>query len=290
MNKAKAIFNKYAGALDPIRDKMEPSIWSEDKHLRPKVRKTIMDNILSYIPKEAIKQVVVLGAITGLQYIGDDADVDVNVVLEPPELVDQLWEIRRAHNDKLIPGTKHALNIYLQPHTGEIPGYQDSYFGVYDVLTNSWLVEPPDKSTYRDPQTTYWSELVSIKMIAKEFIRRANRYINATRKLSLINLKMEPGYEKNQRTLRLEQLIQKETTDLVNTLEDLEMGRAFAYGEGWGIPRIGYYNLLYKYLHGHLPEKYSAIFKEIEEIKINQKKLNVSTSGSNREQNRRRFA
>lgn len=278
---------KKAGALDPVMDEMCPDVWTADKHPRPEVIATIYKTINSYIPKEAIKQIVILGAITSLQYGTDEldratADIDVNVVLDPPELVEQLWEIRRAHNEKVVPGTQHAVNIYLQAHTGVIPGYQDSYFGVYDLLAKEWLVSPPPRSSYRDPKDVFWAELVSIKMAVREFMRVADRYSNALNKLSFVNLTMEPTTEKAWIQLKLERLIQKEVTEMVSLLLDLEEGRSFSYGEGWGVPRVGYYNLLYKYFYGYLPEKYAAIFKEIEEIKINQKKQDASISGNQR--------
>ena len=115
--KAEVVFFKRAGVLDPIMPEMAQDVWENENKLRPAIRKAIFKNLNSYIPKEAIKQIVLLGAITGLQY-GDSpedratADIDINVVLDPPELVEKLWEVRRTYNEKPLADTRHPLNVY----------------------------------------------------------------------------------------------------------------------------------------------------------------------------------
>lgn len=64
-------------------------------------------------------------------------------------------------------------------------------------------------------------------MAVREFMRVADRYSNALNKLSFVNLTMEPTTEKAWIQLKLERLIQKEVTEMVSLLLDLEEGRSF---------------------------------------------------------------
>jgi len=261
--KALIVFEKGAGILDKAQDTMAADIWTPDeKKLLPRIKKIIMENILSYIPKKSIKQVVVIGSLTGLQYKGT-SDLDVNIVLDPPELVEKFWEARRSKNEKIITGTKHSLNVYLQGYQGEIPGYQDSYFGVYDVLNNKWLVKPPPKSSYRLPKDKFRTELISIKMHANEFMRRVDNYERS--------LKNKKKVSSIWNVVVTNRRVKRDLEQLFLFLDELQEGRTFAYSWGWGIPRVGYRNVLYKFLHKWLPFKYQSILEKIEEIKYKSK-------------------
>lgn len=257
--KALVVFEKGAGILDKAQENMARDIWTEDEQrILPKIRKAIMKNILSYIPKETLKQVVVIGSLTGLQY-KDNSDLDVNAVVDPPELVEKLWDVRRSKNDYPVAGTKHSLNVYLQGYQGEIPDYQDSYFGIYDILADKWLIKPPPKSSYRLPKDKFRTELISIKMHAKEFMRRADNYERS--------LKNRKNASNLWNFIITERRVRRDSEQLLSFLDELEEGRTFAYSWGWGIPRVGYRNVLYKFLHKWLPVKYRVILEEIEEIK-----------------------
>lgn len=261
---ALVVLEKKAGILDKAQKHMARDVWTEDeKHILPKVRKAIMNNILSYTPRKALKQVVVIGSLTGLQY-KDSSDLDVNAVVDPPELAEELWDVRRSKNDFPVAGTKHFLNVYLQGYQDEIPTYQDSYFGIYDVLNNKWLIKPPPASSYRDPKDKFRTELISIKMHAKEFMRRVDNYTR-----SLKNRKEATNIWN---IVTTKNRVQKDLNQLLNFLDELEVGRNFAYGWGWGVPRVGYRNVLYKYLHKWLPNKYQVSLKAIEEIKYKSSK------------------
>jgi len=280
--KAEVVFFKHAGALDPVMDEMCPDVWTKDQHPRPEVVRTIHKVIGQYIPKDSIKQIVILGAITSLQYGSDEedratADIDVNVVLDPPSLVEKLWEVRRQYNEQVVPGTRHPVNIYLQAHTGVIPGYQDSYFGVYDVLAKRWLVTPPPRSSYRDPQDEYWAELVSLRMHAKEFMRKVNAYERS--KSDLERFKSSENYDP-WKELKLKHRILRDQKELIQFAEDLQLGRDTVYNVGWGTPRTGYLNLLFKFMHGTLSKKYTDVLSEIENIIHKSKYQNASISRS----------
>lgn len=275
--KAEVVFFKRAGILDRKANKMAPDLWLPDgSHLLPNVRDHIMKVVYRLAPKESVKQIVLIGSTTGLRYTSK-SDVDVNAVLDPPSLVEELWEERRKYNDKNIPGTSHPLNLYLQGMRDEIPGYQDSYFGVYDVLADEWLVNPPDESTYRRVEDKFWAELTTVRMLANEFMRRADNYENS--------LKDIKKYGRNPwKIITLENRIQRDLKQLISFIEELQLGRDFAYNWGWGSPRVGYRNILYKFMHKRLPIKYQIILEDVEEI-IHQSKANdAGRSGSSEQQ------
>jgi len=273
--KAEVVFFKRAGVLDPIMPEMAQDVWENENKLRPAIRKAIFKNLNSYIPKEAIKQIVLLGAITGLQY-GDSpedratADIDINVVLDPPELVEKLWEVRRTYNEKPLADTRHPLNVYLQEMRDEIPGYQDSYFGVYDVMADKWLIQPPPKSSYRNPDDVYWAELISIRLLANEFVRRVDNYdqsLEYRKKLKPATNQAEVWQE-----IKTENRIKRDLEELMAFSENLQEGRNLVYNIGWGIPRAGYLNLLYKYIHSFLPNHYEDVLRDVEELVHKSKK------------------
>jgi predicted nucleotidyltransferase len=258
-------FEKGAGILDPKKDKMDPSIWTKNgKRLKPNIKKHIMTTILSYVPKKAIKQVVLIGSLTGLQY-KENSDLDINVMVDPPELVKELWEIRRSKNESIVPGTKHPLNIFLVGFEDDIPIYQDSHFGVYDVVYNKWLVDPPPSSSYRNPKDKFWAELVTARMYAKEFMRRADNLEKS--KHDLMSLNKSGCMCAPWKIPTAKNRVKRDLEELMSFLGDLNMGRKFAYRWGWGVPRIGYRNILYKFVHKWLPIKYKAILEELEELK-----------------------
>lgn len=278
--KAEVVFIKHAGELDPIMPTMAADVWENENKLRPEIRKAILDNLYSYAPKESVKQVVLLGAITGYQYGSDPedratADLDVNAVLDPPSLVEELWEIRRAHNDKPIAGTRHPLNIYLQKMGEIIPAYQDSYYGVYDVLADKWLVKPPPRSKYRNPEAEYWAELVSIRMLANQLVRLVDNYNQSIEDRQKIKPPITQQDAWN--IIKLDNRISRDLKEIISFINNLQEGRDLVYNVGWGVPRAGYLNLLYKYIHGFLPSRYENTLAEVEEIIHKSKYSNVST-------------
>jgi len=274
--KERVPFEKVGGILDAKRDRMAPAIWTKnEKRLKPNIKKHIMTTILSYVPKDAIKQVVVIGSLTGLQY-KDDSDIDVNVIVYPPELVKELWEIRRSKNEKIVPGTSHKLNVFMVGFEEKIPIYQDSHFGVYDVINNEWIVDPPPSSSYRKPKDKFWAELITARMHANEFIRKVNNYERSKREVRKLK-KSDRMYAPWGLPTAKRRVI-KDLKELMNFLDDLNMGRKFAYRWGWGIPRVGYRNILYKFIHKWLPKKYQAILEELEELKQKSREDDVSNS------------
>ncbi len=271
-------FEKVGGILDAKRDKMAPAIWSKNgKRLKPNIKKHIMTIILSYTPKKAIKQVVLIGSLTGLQY-KDDSDLDVNVVVDPPELVKELWEIRRSKNEKIIPGTSHKFNVFLVGFEEEVPIYQDSHFGVYDVVNDGWIVDPPPPSSYRKPKDKFWAELVTARMHANEFIRKVDNFERSKREVK--KLKKSDRMCVPWKLPTAQERVVKDLKELMTFLNELNMGRKFAYRWGWGIPRVGYRNILYKFVHKWLPKKYQAILEELEELKQKSNEENASNSGN----------
>jgi len=268
---------KKAGLFERIAKHMDSHLWMSDKqHLLPFVRDYILRRIHKFIPKESIKQIVLIGSTTGLQY-KHTSDVDINVVLDPPELVKELWEVRREQNEIPIPGTRHPLNIYLQPFRGTIPDYQDSYFGIYDILNDEWLVKPPEVSTYRKPEDKFWTELISARLLANEFKRKVDRYEQSLKEKN--SMGSSCGCEVL-RNIKIERRIERDLQELILFTDELQNGRDFAYNWGWGIPRVGYRNIVYKFIHNMLPDKYEKVLLEIEELKHKIKAQDVHDSRS----------
>src|SRR6478609_6393172 len=100
--------------LDPAKDTLDPSIWS-NKKLKPAAKKEIVDKfakwVKTYTDKE-ITRVLYMGSTTGYQY-NDDSDIDINIGIEG------ISDAKRKEISKILPngyplsGTNHPINYYI---------------------------------------------------------------------------------------------------------------------------------------------------------------------------------
>jgi len=184
--------------------------------------------------------VVVLGSITGYKY-KSTSDVDINVKVTGKENAAKYHAHQDTLNGQLVSGTKHPINFFIQEHDDEHKSvWQDSHFGVYDVLNNKWLSPPPNREDVRDPEDQYPLELLIGQMMARNYKRKADDYLDD---------KDETGDD-------LEQL--------QSASETAKLDRKLQYSKGWGIPRKSFRNILYKLLEH---SKYGDLFYDMKESK-----------------------
>mgnify|MGYP006431836473 FL=1 len=227
---------KTSGILDQPKDTLAKDVWSDAQTLLPRVRAQILKYLYSWIPSSQVKEVVVLGSITGYKY-KLTSDIDVNVKVSGKENAAKYHKHQDVLNGQTVTGTEHPINFFIQEYNEEYHSvWQDAHFGVYDVLNNEWLSPPPDRSEVRIPEDQYPLELLIGQMMARNYSRKADDYLDNTD---------ETGDD-------LEQL--------QSASETTKLDRKLQYSTGWGIPRKSFRNILYKLLeHG----KYGDLFYDM---------------------------
>ncbi|MCX7871554.1 MAG: hypothetical protein N2485_08350 [bacterium] len=240
---------KLASIFDPPKKTLCPDIFGPNNKLYSYVRKQILDLVYQLIPKENVKSIALIGTAVGYQW-SEDSDVDVNVVVNPPELLtEELNNKRHALNEKnnYISGTKHIINIFLSPWH-ENQSWQDNIFGVYDVLKDEWISFP--SKDIRNPQEEYFLNLIYSKLIFKNYIENLKKYLYSLKQLislrSVYNLDFPQLHNLYIERKNKEVLDRK--LKLLNFIKSLDSSRKFDYYYGWGLPRKNYRNLIYKFI------------------------------------------
>jgi len=262
---------KYAGLLDKPQKQLAPGIWYKTEQtsypkMRPEVRALILKTLYDFIPKKDVRQAVVIGSITGFKYT-ETSDFDINVLVSNYKT--EYHAIQREYNERPAYGTRHPVNYFIQEAK---PGqstdtWQDSFFGVYDLLSDQWIKVPPGPKVYRDPAEEFPLQIQIAQHVSNRFTNMVNE-LNKDRK-SLQALKDKSLSEFSYPSLKGYALQKKQNElrdgikELLDFAHSIESDRKFAYRWGWGVPRTSFRNLLYKFLenseHGHLFHKLQDI-------------------------------
>jgi hypothetical protein len=73
---------KAAGLLDNPRDTLPSDIWDLQKMtMWPQVRSHILRKLASFMPLDIIKEIYIIGSITGYKY-KDTSDIDIEVKID----------------------------------------------------------------------------------------------------------------------------------------------------------------------------------------------------------------
>lgn len=253
--------NKFSGLLDPIQKTLPPDIFTPDKKLHPYVRIELLNKLSNLVPFKNVKEVYLIGSTTGYQW-KETSDIDINVVVDPPELADHelnplVNEQRHSLNGQLLTGTEHPINFFLLPWSGHYQFWDDMVFGVYDILNDKWAAEPGDASTWRDPNEAFYLELKSAKHIENIFLTLVARYFIIKSMVDSLTEDDDPRLIK-----RYHSRLKQKEEDLLSFVQTADVARKFEYGYGWGIPRRNWRNIVFKVLEA---SKYNEVFESFKE-------------------------
>jgi predicted nucleotidyltransferase len=256
---------KKAGILDKIRNQLATDVWNERMVLRPELRKNIIETIEKVTPLSNVEGAWIIGSITGYQYT-ETSDVDVNVSVF--NFSQDLREKAKKLSGVMTHSGRHPVNLFLKETSGTFPTWQDSFFGVYDVINNDWVNLPPSRDIFRDPDAEFKLEILYARKIAQDFNERVDRLKNLIRSIHRYK-RMEwslPALARPELVKR-RAVIKDQLTKLVDMVHALEDDRKFVYQWGWGIPRKDFRNIVYKVLeHG----RYGNLFLILEKIPLSE--------------------
>lgn len=253
-----AKFFKKADILDPVHETLAPDVFDANQHMYPHVREYAIKRIKS-LTGDAYTSAYMLGSLTGYQY-SDSSDVDVNVTVPLAMITAELQATRKATNGQLIPGTKRAFSIMLQPmEITNQEAWQDSRFGVYDILKDNWLVPPEDYKTLRDPADAYVTEFITVRMVLNHFKNYINEWKKAKRKLAIYQ---QQATQDKKTLMSLQTKVEQTYSDLQDFAFTIDAERKMDYDWGWGTPRVSWRNVLFKYFEDSV---YGGIFHELVE-------------------------
>ena len=253
---------KQAGILDVPQDTLASDIWTTEGKLYPHIRDQILNRLYAFVPKKVVRSVVILGSITGYKYT-ETSDVDINVTIEP--YGDYFHQAKKEVNGYLAQGTRHPVNYFVMPHTSKLSNWENSTFGVFDVISNVWANNPPARATVRDPHKQFNQEFIIAKMVAGHYKRLVLAFHKDKKDLETL-IALPDSWHKWWWIRNKKKEINEDRQDLINFSQNLDKSRKLEYSLGWGTPRNNYRNVVYKFIE-HGP--HGELFEKFKEIKLN---------------------
>jgi len=202
--------------------------------MKKSVKRIVIDQIKKVVPLDHIKDLYVLGSITGFKWTGN-SDVDIMVLVDPFDPSKEKTKATKKINNKRIPGTNHVINFFLTSWNKDSEeSMSDADFGVYSIVSDRWIRDPGNYNEIRDPNDEYWAELVVARSVARQFERMAVKLENDKKDLeALRRARKSPGdlitYESIQRKKRE---VSEGYKDLYEFVSNIDKGRKFSYSTG----------------------------------------------------------
>lgn len=172
---------KQAGILDQPKDTLDFSVWTPGRKLRPDIRRIMIDRIYGLLDPGMVKAMYIIGSITGYKY-KPTSDIDINVHVDPFDDSIAKARLTKKINEQPVGDTEHPVNYFVQPYSPNTT-WQDSYYGVYDVLEDEWVVYPPPRKDVRNPEDQYRDELMHGVWLGRRFEKRVKEFCKDLRAL-----------------------------------------------------------------------------------------------------------
>ncbi len=246
-------YNKEASILSPVKEDLDEKVWDGDK-LKPEVSEfclSVVEEFLKNFMSEEelpvhIRRVILIGSITGYQY-DDDADLDINVLIDLDTLADNLgvdkelliYEMRSKigeMNGEIFPGTSHPCNLFLSTDEGYPPAD-----GIYDMLTDEWVKKPGHPGDI-DPYANLKDAIDRAEQIAEKVDAKAGA---AKRTKDEIDRYPQSSPQITRQYLRYLKSLKRILDNVVNERRE---SFALAKEQELDAPQTGTPNVVYKYL------------------------------------------
>jgi len=260
-------FFKNAGLLDTPQKQLAVDVWDSKKKLIPQLKDHIISELYKILPKDQVKALYLIGSITGYKYT-DTSDIDINVHIDPFDETIDKQKLTGNVNGFLGMGSRHPVNFFVQPYTPET-SWQDAMFGVYEILSEKWINDPPLYNTIRNPQDQFDEEIIHAKSEARRFERKVLKVRENYRKYkqACCTYRHTNSWETRWFLSKKRRELLRDFRDLIRFVDRVEKNRKMVYGIGWGVPRRNYHNIVFKYIE-HGP--YGNFFKKLQPLNIDE--------------------
>jgi len=258
-------FSKIASLLDKPQNQLAVDVWDTNKKLIPQLKEQILSELYKILPKEIVKAAYLIGSITGYKYT-DTSDIDINVHIEPFDETMDKQKVTGVINGFLGLGGRHPVSFFVQPYSPATT-WQDAMFGVYEILSDKWINEPPSRDTVRDPNEEFDDEILYAQREARNFERKVIKLKTDYKKLKKLYCVISNSWEMRWYIQQTKNNLVRDFRDLVRFVDYIENNRKMVYGVGWGVPRNNYHNIVYKYIE-HGP--YGELFKKLQPLNVDE--------------------
>ena len=152
MAKEKMYKNKLnESIIDVPRSRYAVGVFDNAETENPKLKQKVLDiikkDLKTFEKFGPVVSVKLIGSILGKRY-RNDADLDIDVLIDIPEKDRETvgLEARQSVGEvsgKLVPGTQHPINYYVQTDPKVNDAHLETSIGVYDVFKQKFDKRPP---------------------------------------------------------------------------------------------------------------------------------------------------
>jgi arsenate reductase-like glutaredoxin family protein/predicted nucleotidyltransferase len=140
-NRIKREKGKKESIIDHEKPTLNPIVWDlETEKIKPETKKIILKPLFDFfkqinLPLYDIYSINIIGSIGSKRY-RPDSDIDVQVLLKPSENweVEEIIEKIPLINDKILPGTKHPIEYYIETYDN-----LKTHLFNYDIINDVWI-------------------------------------------------------------------------------------------------------------------------------------------------------
>lgn len=256
--------------IDPKRSSLSPIVFNKPKNpnprLKPKVRSFILDRIHDLAQDMPIVGYTLIGSILTLRYT-DDSDLDINVLISGNNAdIEKFRKISAKKSGKVVPGTKHPVNLHIVNTEKDFENANESADAVYDLDDDIFIKREIDRPFHIEKYFGAFKQHVSKINLLKQDLKH-----------DLIDYeqlkKADKKEVKNLRALIQKELdeIEKSAVGLADHLEKIKQDRRDAFAKPLSSDDIRKYgaknrlpeNVLYKLLEKY---HYLEFLKRVDDI------------------------
>lgn len=128
--------------IDPKQETYSQQIFdhanTDDPILKDRVKKFIEFGIAELATEIKIVEYCLIGSIITKRY-RDDADLDVNLLVETEMVDEDLWKLIGDASGKVIPGTQHQVNFHALREKSDYDKASEVADGVFDIKNNIFI-------------------------------------------------------------------------------------------------------------------------------------------------------
>jgi len=277
-------FKRLSSIIDYPRSGLDSKVWTTQGILKPRIKDFILKKLDKFFRSKgytlneilsAVNAVYFIGSLTSYQYT-DKTDLDIHFhfdqnkikdvlrrhgqIVKSNEELDEILnkEWKDAIDEDIIPGTQHPLEVYF-----EIDGFtkSDNSDGVYDILNDKWLKEPPSIEDDFDVEEIYPAAVDEAIDIMRNIDDKIGHIKREIKDISLLKETLR-SWDKGKKKLFFKKLLDKIDTIEKSIRDIVEMGSEIIDNRQDDYVKQSEDNIKFKYLQRY---KYIWLVKNLED-------------------------